>query len=1548
MKNFAKIVFTIALLLFTRSSFAQATYFVKPGASGSGSSWSDASGDLQSMINKSNAGDQIWVAAGIYKPQSTPGATGTLSSRDVSFVLKSGVKIYGGFNGTENAVSERNLKNNVTILSGDIGNEGNNSDNAHHVIISLKNTAGTLVDGFTITGGNANAAGAITLDGVSIFRYSGGGIYANSSNTIFKNVIVQKNKCGGGEDYFGNGGGVYAVVSQLTFEDASISENESERIADKAGGTSGAVFISGSSTVRSQLNLNRVLVQKNVSMNTVGAITLSSYTDADFKEVDFIDNKTNSGLAGALRIAGASETSFNNFKMEGGSFVRNTAPAAGGAVYVWSFTNYHFNGVNFSENKSLGSAGGAAFLFSGGGEAAPNDKAIFSNCVFYKNEALGTTLGGGGIFISNGTKAKIVNATFYDNYAKFDGGAFGAFSNPVVKVEVSNTIIFNNNAEGDNSDFYVGAASTLELMNSITQKQGVTGVNGVKVGIDPLFSSTDPSTPYFLKLLKESPAIDAGENSKISANVTKDIAGNDRIINDVVDLGAHEFKEEGGPTISQTITFSSDINKKYGADAFDPGATASSGLPINYTSSNTDVAIFENGKIIIKGAGTIDLTANQAGNFEYLPAASVTRKLIIEKADLLIRAADTSMIQGDPLPKFRTIYSGFVYSDNEEALIQKPVFTTSATSASPDGDYEVLASGAEALNYSIQYEPSKLSIVTVYPEGKIRYVKPVSSGTGSGLNWDNASNDLQAMIDAASSGGEVWVAKGTYMPNSLSGSSGAAGGRDVAFVLKNDVGVYGGFAGTEVRRSDRNINSNKTILSGDIGVVGTQTDNAYHVVVSVNNTRGTVLDGFTITNGVAGGTGSYTVHGVAIDKNAGGGIYVSGAQDVLFENLDITKNNVITSGIGAGIMIKSSRLTMKNSSISENITEGSTGQGAGFYFIGAAGAVNQITLENVMVKNNKSIRTGGGGYIGTYADVIFKDCVIEDNTGSEGAGVHIGSGAQTFKNKFKFIGTKFINNIGLATGNGGGLLVAQYNALDILNCHFSGNVAGYQGGAIYMNGNASDFSIFNVEGTTFSGNKLLQPAGNGGALRINFFVDAWVKNSIFYDNEASGGGAISLVGSSDAPTKNFYIVNNLFYNNKSTGLTSGGGAISTSNYMTANIINNTFYNNEAVNEGGAIRILQSRTLVVNIYNSLFNGNKAAVGKDLTMPDYPEIDFKNNFTQESGTHGVDGMIVGANPNFESTNPSDPKFLHLSDRSEAINKGDNAFLLEGTDKDLAGNDRIIHNVVDMGAYEYAGPPLNPEKPQSINFTGDILKKYGDAEFNPGAIATSGLPVTYTSSNAAIAVITNSNTIRLMGAGTVEITAIQNGNAQYLPAEPVKVNLTVSKANLIIRPNDLSVEQGKEFPQFTTSYIGLVNNDTESSISIPAIITTTATESSPIGTYDLIASGAQSDKYEISYEKGKLTITEPVWVPSDKVGMEAWFSSPNELQVQIDMISGQKASLILYSNIGVPVYRSEIDLHPGKNKITIPVSRLISGVYIVNVRGAELKLEKKIIKR
>ncbi|TAJ11711.1 T9SS C-terminal target domain-containing protein [Marinilabiliaceae bacterium JC017] len=167
--------------------------FVKVGGAGSGTSWNNAYGDLQLALQQSVPGDEIWVAAGTYKPT-------TSDDVNISFELKDGVKLYGGFIGTETNLEERDWNRNKTILSGDIGIVQDYKDNSSHVIsaIGAKHFPigeGTELNGFVVTNGYA----AHWEKKVG----SGGGLYCKNAAPCFRNVLFLENRA------TNDGGAVY-------------------------------------------------------------------------------------------------------------------------------------------------------------------------------------------------------------------------------------------------------------------------------------------------------------------------------------------------------------------------------------------------------------------------------------------------------------------------------------------------------------------------------------------------------------------------------------------------------------------------------------------------------------------------------------------------------------------------------------------------------------------------------------------------------------------------------------------------------------------------------------------------------------------------------------------------------------------------------------------------------------------------------------------------------------------------------------------------------------------------------------------------------------------------------------------------------------------------------------------------------------------------------------------------------------------------------------------------------------------------------------------
>ena len=192
MKTIHKILLLTALLSTALTTQAQNFRFVDPAATGNGSgtSWANAFTDLQTALSSVGTGTQIWVKQGTYKP-----GTATNSR----FYLPNGVALYGGFDGTETQLNERDWVAHPTILSGDIGTPGLLSDNVWHVVVNHSSVTDSRnrLDGFTVTGGNG--AG-------SSWHNQGGGMYLAGYLKVVNCRIV-------GNGATGKGAGVSIVAT---------------------------------------------------------------------------------------------------------------------------------------------------------------------------------------------------------------------------------------------------------------------------------------------------------------------------------------------------------------------------------------------------------------------------------------------------------------------------------------------------------------------------------------------------------------------------------------------------------------------------------------------------------------------------------------------------------------------------------------------------------------------------------------------------------------------------------------------------------------------------------------------------------------------------------------------------------------------------------------------------------------------------------------------------------------------------------------------------------------------------------------------------------------------------------------------------------------------------------------------------------------------------------------------------------------------------------------------------------------------------------------
>ncbi|MDT7831221.1 choice-of-anchor Q domain-containing protein [Flavobacteriaceae bacterium S356] len=156
-----------------------------------GNSWATAFTSLEVALVAANAGDEIRVAGDqTHKPSTSRECTGCTTSRDYYFLLNTNIKLKGSYNTT----TGQQEYNNPTLLSGDIGTEGDVTDNTYHVLVTRNLTAAAEIDGFTITQGNANGTGTNTIDTETVSKSAGGGMFSYNSSPKINNTIFSANQ----------------------------------------------------------------------------------------------------------------------------------------------------------------------------------------------------------------------------------------------------------------------------------------------------------------------------------------------------------------------------------------------------------------------------------------------------------------------------------------------------------------------------------------------------------------------------------------------------------------------------------------------------------------------------------------------------------------------------------------------------------------------------------------------------------------------------------------------------------------------------------------------------------------------------------------------------------------------------------------------------------------------------------------------------------------------------------------------------------------------------------------------------------------------------------------------------------------------------------------------------------------------------------------------------------------------------------------------------------------------------------------------------------
>jgi hypothetical protein len=571
------------------------TWYVKQGASGaqSGVSWTDAFTDLQSALAAAGAGDTILVAKGTYHPSTTPTTPPSGNARDRTFLLPDGVKIFGGFAGTEAGLANRANDSlslhvtNATVLSGDINNTpADSSDDVFHVV-TLVGTSGHVLDGFTVTRGNADGNTEVSVNGVQVRRYSGGGIYNDSASGEFRNLIVANNIARSFNDELGGGAGMFnyragnVVVDKCVFvgNHAEHCNGGGMKNMECSPQISNSYFIGNSSNtddeggggINNKTGADAVITncvfEGNSTTNSGGGI-YNDHSSPQLTNVIFRNNTAGS-CGGGMDTDGNSDAILTDVLFEG-----NAADEDGGGLYGWQ-SSATLERVRFINNHA-GNNGGGMYNYN-------TCNPILTYVTFMGNTADNNY---GGFGLERDSRAELTNVLIARNTAGNNGGGIGRHGSGTTTLVLTNVTIVNNTAQNGGGGYDQGTTS--QLRNSIIAGNYPNDVdvnpllvvasrrNLVGDGADLLYiedGSINPngvnvSWPIFVdtansdyRLVAGSPAIDAGDSMFYDASatpdlsgVTEDLRGARRTMGAQTDLGAYEFCSQ---TVTPTVTVSS-------------------------------------------------------------------------------------------------------------------------------------------------------------------------------------------------------------------------------------------------------------------------------------------------------------------------------------------------------------------------------------------------------------------------------------------------------------------------------------------------------------------------------------------------------------------------------------------------------------------------------------------------------------------------------------------------------------------------------------------------------------------------------------------------------------------------------------------------------------------------------------------------------------------------------------------------------------------------------------------------------------------------------
>ncbi|PRY84331.1 choice-of-anchor Q domain-containing protein, partial [Mongoliibacter ruber] len=1072
-------------------------YVDKNGSgTGEGNSWANAIPELAEALrwakeNENNdlwsasAPLQIWVAGGTYKPMFSPqdGFLSTDGGRDNAFLMVKDVQVFGGFAGTESSLQEREytLSENTSILSGDLlENDGpnftNNDENTYHVVILPDNVGVASLDGFTITGGNANGIGDIFINGRNIPRPVGGGIFNINSPMEIRNVSVVGNFA------IANGGGIYEIFSETSYTNVLISKNKSQNraggifsgfciseytnvtVADnEAGQLGGGIYNEGSA-----LNIQNMVLLGNTAGTSGDGLLNDNLETPESTVISFsLIQGLNSESNGNISAVGLSTDDVfedfenGNYRLKAGSPAINTGnpdtdislfpvgpdgpidlggnPRVSGRridMGVFEFITQispDENNILYVQKGGRGTAEGSSW-----DNAIPELADALNWARENRENDLWSSVEPLQIWVAGGTYKPLFNAA--DGLFDSEGDRNNSF------VMVRDVQLFGG---------FAGTEDTLEDRD-LGLKENTSTLSGDLLGNDGTGFENYEDNSYHVLIS----AGDIGVGSLDGFTVTGGNSNgeNNKLVNGrniVRTRGAGMIMVFSSPEVRNVVftknTASADGGGIYGISS---SANFSNVLVADNRASN-GAGIYNNmGTGVFTNVTIAKNIANQKGGGIYNNSDSNTtlRNVALfgneanDSPGIFIETGSTltfshSLIQEAAIETDGNISSiglttDDLFQDFENADFTLKIGSPLIDAGDPGTDLTLFPVGSDGavdldgnsrvLNGVIDIGAYEYLFPINPDENNILYVKKDGSGTGEGNSWANAIPELAEALRWAKENEnndlwsadeplQIWVAGGTYKPmfSPQDGFLSTDGGRDNAFLMVKDVQVFGGFAGTESSLQER-----EYTLSENTSILsGDLLEN----------------DGPNFAN-----NDENTYHVVILPDNVGvaslDGFTITGGNANGIGDIFINGRN-IPRPVGGGIFNINSPMEIRNVSVVENFA---IANGGGIYEI-----FSETSYTNVLISKNKSQNRAGGIFSGFCISEYTNVTVADNEAGQLGGGIYNEGSALKIQNMVLLGNTAGTSGDGLLNDNleTPESTVISFSLIQGLNNESNGNIS---------------------------------------------------------------------------------------------------------------------------------------------------------------------------------------------------------------------------------------------------------------------------------------------------------------------------------------------------------------------------------------------------------------------------------------------------------------------------------------------------------------------------